>query len=469
MADGTTRVIDRERSFERDVAKLKLGAGEIFHGETIVALAKAVLQAGVSYVGGYPGAPVSHLMDVLADAHDDVLEPLGVQLEASANEAGAAALLGASIHYPLRGAVTWKSIVGTNVASDALSNLASAGVVGGALIIVGEDYGEGASVIQERTYATAMKSSLILLEPRYSLPRMVELIEEAFGLSEASHLPVILSLRIRAAHMTGSFVCKDNTPPAYSLKRALPGARFDYSKIVLPPSLYIHEKAKFAERLPAAREFIRTHGLNELFRGGGGRFGIILQGGAYDRVMRGLRLLGAADAFGRSDVPLLVLNVTYPLVPEEIDAFLADKESVLVVEEGNPNFIEQQIRAMAQERGYALRIHGKDVLPMAGEYTADVVRGGLARYLEHEGPEPLAAQAGRRAAAIAETVRTTRAGAAVALPIRPPGFCTGCPERPIFTALKLLQRERGRVVVWRRAGRGAEADYGAGVGGTVDP
>ena len=143
MAEAV-KAIDRERSFARDVEKLRLGFGETFHGETILALTKALLQAGVAYVGGYPGAPVSHLMDVLADARETILEPLGVQLEASANEAGAAALLGASIHYPLRGAVTWKSIVGTNGASDALSNLASAGVVGGALIIVGEDYGEGA-------------------------------------------------------------------------------------------------------------------------------------------------------------------------------------------------------------------------------------------------------------------------------------------------------------------------------------
>jgi indolepyruvate ferredoxin oxidoreductase, alpha subunit len=436
------RASDRERSFQRDVEKLELGAGAVFHGETIVALAKAILQAGVSYVGGYPGAPVSHLVDVLADARDSVLEPLGVQLEASASEAGAAALLGASIHYPLRGAVTWKSIVGTNVASDALSNLASAGVVGGALIIVGEDYGEGASVIQERTYATAMKSSLLLLEPRYSLPRMVELIEDSFALSEASHLPVIMSLRIRAAHMTGSFVCKDNKAPRYSLKHALPGARFDYGKIVLPPSSYAHEKAKFAERLPAARAFIRARGLNEVHAGAGGRFGIILQGGAYGTVMRGLRLLGAADAFGRSDVPRLVLNVTYPLVPEEITRFLDGKDSVLVVEEGNPNFIEQQIRAIAQEEGLVTRIHGKDVLPMAGEYSADVVRGGLAKFLECCAPEPIGYRAAGRAAEIAEAA-ATRVKAPANLPARPPGFCTGCPERPVFTALKLLERERG--------------------------
>ena len=75
-------------------------------------------------------------------------------------------MLAASINYPMRGAAVWKSTVGTNVASDALSNLASAGVKGGALVIVGEDYGEGSSIIQERTHAFAMKSSIWLMDPR---------------------------------------------------------------------------------------------------------------------------------------------------------------------------------------------------------------------------------------------------------------------------------------------------------------
>ena len=190
------RTLTRERSFSREARKLLLGEGEVFHGETILAVTKALLQSGVSYVGGYPGAPVSHLIDVLADARDTVLEPNGIHFEQSASEAGAAALLGASINYPLRGAVTWKSIVGTNVASDALSYLASAGVQGGALIVVGEDYGEGASVIQERTHATAMKSSMPLIDPRYDTTNIVDLTEHAFNMSEASNLPVIMSLRI---------------------------------------------------------------------------------------------------------------------------------------------------------------------------------------------------------------------------------------------------------------------------------
>src|SRR6202008_4520437 len=204
-----------ERSFKKEVQALKLGDGETFHGEGILAVTKALLQSGVSYVGGYQGAPVPHLLDVLVDA-EDIMSELGVHLETCANEASAAAMLGASINYPLRGAVTWKSIVGTNVAADALSNLASPGVVGGAMIILGEDYGEGASVIQERSYAYALKSSMWLLGPRPGLPTIVHMVEKGFELSEASHAPVMLDLRVRACHVTGEFSAKDNKRGAYS-------------------------------------------------------------------------------------------------------------------------------------------------------------------------------------------------------------------------------------------------------------
>src|ERR1700678_4769751 len=146
-----------ERSFAREVEDLKLGDGDEFRAEGILAITKALLQSGVAYVGGYQGAPISHLMDVLADAKD-VLADLGVHFETSASEATAAATLSAAVMYPLRGAVTWKSTAGTNVAADALSNLSSGGVTGGPLIILGEEHGVGSSIMQERTHAYAMKS-----------------------------------------------------------------------------------------------------------------------------------------------------------------------------------------------------------------------------------------------------------------------------------------------------------------------
>src|ERR1700748_2404647 len=198
-----------ERSFAKEVEDLRFGDGQEFHGEGILAITKALLQSGVGYVGGYQGAPISHLMDVLADAQD-ILGELGVHFETSASEAAAAAMLSASVMYPIRGAVTWKSTAGTNVASDALSNLASGGVLGGAVIIIGEDYREGSSIMQERSHAYAMKSQIWLLDPRPNLPSIVSLVEQAFELSEASNTPVMLEARIRTRPLHGRFIVNAN-------------------------------------------------------------------------------------------------------------------------------------------------------------------------------------------------------------------------------------------------------------------
>jgi len=227
-----------ERSFSAEIELLKLGEGETFHGEGILAVTKALLQSGVSYVGGYQGAPVSHLLDVMVQARD-YLDTLGVHVEACTNEASAAAMLGASINYPARGAVTWKSVVGTNVASDALSYLSTAGVVGGALIVVGEDYGEGASIALERTHAFAMKSQMWMLDPRPDLTTIVDMVDKGFALSEASNSPVMMGLRIRACHLHGQFIAHDNVAPAVSTRHQLDGPPvFNYERLSHPPATF---------------------------------------------------------------------------------------------------------------------------------------------------------------------------------------------------------------------------------------
>src|SRR5687767_14345444 len=270
-----------ERSFKEEVEKLKLGAGEEFRGEGILAITKALLESGVSYVAGYQGAPISHLMDVLADAND-ILQDLGVHFENSANEAAAAATLAASVNYPLRGAVTFKSTVGTNVASDTLANLASGGVTGGALIIIGEDYGEGSSIMQERVHAFAMKSMMWLLDPRPNLPSIVRAVETGFELSEISNTPVMLELRIRACHVYGRFTTKANKRPGFGLTDALENPRRDLSRIAMPPMVYTHEKDKWERRLPAAIKYIQDNRLNEFFDGDANDIGIVVQGGLYN-------------------------------------------------------------------------------------------------------------------------------------------------------------------------------------------
>jgi indolepyruvate ferredoxin oxidoreductase alpha subunit len=430
-----------ERSFAKEVLKLRLGEGAQFKGEGILAVTKALLQSGVSYVGGYQGAPISHLMDVLTDA-DVILRELGIHFEHSASEATAAAMLAASVHYPLRGAVTFKSTVGTNVASDALANLASGGVKGGSLIIVGEDYGEGSSIMQERSHAFAMKSQMWLLDPRPNLPSIVQAVEQGFEFSEATNTPVMLELRIRACHVYGQFIAKDNVRPPFTLKDAMEHPVRDLSRIVLPPASYVHEQEKIQKRWPAAQDFVQQRGLNEFFSEGAQDFGIILQGGHYNSVIRGLHLLGLSDIFGETQIPLYVLNVTYPLIDEEVKKFCAGKRAVLMIEEGQPDFLEQNLHSILRKAEISTKVHGKDVLPLAGEYTTAIVTRAIVQFVERYGAHLV------NRAALPAVARPPKP---VSLPIlkqevhaRPPSFCTGCPERPIFSAMKLVERELGQ-------------------------
>lgn len=453
-----------EVSFSQEIKSLALGQGDTFHGEGILAITKGLLQSGVAYVGGYQGAPVSHLLDVMVQAKD-YMDQLGVHVEACSNEASAAAMLGASIHYPLRGAVTWKSIVGTNVAADALSNLASPGVTGGVLIVVGEDYGEGASVIQERSHAYALKSGMILLDPRPELGQMVEMVEQGFRLSEASNMPAMMELRIRTCHVRGSFACKDNVPPAVSTRHLMAEpAKFDYMKLAHPPVTFRQEKLKVEQRIPAARQYIVEHKLNELMDGPRQELGIIVQGGIYNALIRALQQFGLADAFGNSDIPLLVLNVTYPLVPEQVAEFALNKRAVLVVEEGQPEYIEQEIATFLRRRDINTALHGKDMLPSGGEYNVETLTAGLITFLAKHASDVDASSAsawlkgnGERRSAAAQQL----AQAQTTLPTRPPGFCVGCPERPVFSALKLAQQDVGPVHI--------AADIGCHAFGTFEP
>ncbi|GLK45829.1 MULTISPECIES: indolepyruvate ferredoxin oxidoreductase subunit alpha [Novosphingobium] len=428
-----------ERSFKKEVLKLTAGEGEVFTGEGILAVTKGLLQSGVAYVGGYQGSPISHLMDVFADAND-LLESLGVHFEASASEATAAAMLAASVNYPLRGAVAWKSVVGTNVASDALSNVSSGGVTGGALVIVGEDYGEGSSIMQERTHAFAMKSQMWLIDPRPNLPSIVDSVEQGFRLSEASNTPVMLQLRVRSCHMTGSFVAKDNVRPPLTVGEAAASPVRDTDRIVLPPANFLHEVEKIEKRWPAGIAYVRDNKLNEWFGpeespgDSGEGIGLIVQGGLYNNLNRAMELIGLADSYGVSKLPIYCLNVVYPIIPEEVAAFCKGKRAVMILEEGQPEFIEHELNTLIRREELDTRIVGKDMLPRSGEYTADVIRKGLAKFLEAYAPA-LAPQL--------EAANPLPAPVAKEIPQRPAGFCTGCPERPIFTAMKLVERELG--------------------------
>jgi indolepyruvate ferredoxin oxidoreductase alpha subunit len=298
--------------------------------------------------------------------------------------------------------------------------------------------------MQERSHAFAMKSQIWLIDPRPNLPSIVKAVEKGFELSEASNTPVMLELRIRACHVYGSFPARDNARPDFSLKDALERPVRDANRIVLPPASYLQERDKIEKRWPAAVRFIQEQSLNELFDGDAGDIGIVMQGGLYNSLLRALEVLGLADVFGDSRVPLYVLNVTYPLIDAEFARFCAGKKAILIVEEGQPEFIEQAVNMILRRAGIETRIEGKSMLPMAGEYTGGVMKEGLRKFVAAYRPDLLGEGRAQVGASLASD-RAAKAQLAIAGKVhgRPPSFCTGCPERPIFTAMKLVERELG--------------------------
>jgi indolepyruvate ferredoxin oxidoreductase alpha subunit len=254
----------------------------------------------------------------------------------------------------------------------------------------------------------------------------------------------MLELRIRACHMTGEFAAKNNRKGIASGLDKLPGPpRFNYARLTHPPVTFVQERLKVEQRLPAARAFIAEHKLNEIIAGDLADIGIIVMGGLTTSVLRALERLGLADVYGASRLPMLVLNVVYPLVPEEIRAFCADKRAVLIVEEGYPDYIEQAVNAELRRADLQTRVFGKGPLPAAGEYTSDVLLAGLAAFLGEAKPQGLDVDAVAAKARDLVAHKPEAAAALGALPPRPPAFCTGCPERPVFSAIKLMQRELG--------------------------
>ena len=429
----------------RAIDQLLFGAGQTLQGDGALILTKALLENGVGYLGGYPGTPVAHLLDLFAEAYEPILRDMGIYVEMSNNEASAASLLTTSVTHPIRGAVCWK-VVGTNVASDSLAHVAAAGVTGGVLIVVGEDYGCTGTTVAERTLPFGLKSGMAVVEPLASPPDMARLVKEGFELSEASRMPVLYVLPTRVGNLKGSFVARENQPPALSTLNPLSRSLRDPLSITLPPRSMVHERQKTSERLPAARDYIRSHRVNRLLPGRNPEFGIIAHGAVTNLVFRSLHLLGLNGHTRETELPILALRALYPLVAEELEEFVEGKRAVVIVEEGQPAILEDQIRSMLQKAGCGVALIGKDDLGLEGELEPSALMDRLGRIL---GPRLFpSGEVRERIDATLDRHAAERVGAVqhLAEPLVPrtPIFCTGCPERPIFTALKILEAEGGR-------------------------
>jgi indolepyruvate ferredoxin oxidoreductase alpha subunit len=250
----------------------------------------------------------------------------------------------------------------------------------------------------------------------------------------------------------GEFAARANRAAKLSARHRGAPAGFDYERLSHPPATFRQEKHKVEVRLPAARRYIAEQKLNDRFPGDLEGVGIIVQGGLYNNLQRALQVLWLADAFGASRVPTLALNVVYPLVPEEIAAFCTGRRAVLVLEEGQPEFIEQDIATLLRRRDQAAaglpttstKLHGKDLMTMAGEYSAELMVQGLQKFFAQYEPQLDLGRGARWLSSVAGIRKQATELLAAPLPARPPNFCIGCPERPVFAALKIAEKKAGR-------------------------
>lgn len=428
---------------DEDIAQLTRPAGSRLYGDGALVVLKALMESGISYFGGYPGSPTANLMDAVADAYEPILKDMGVYFETSSSEMSAGALLTTSVFGPVRGAVTWK-VVGNGVATDVVDHVSQLGVKDGAMMIVGEDYGVSSTTVVQRTLAWGVKSGILVIDPRGDQQVLHGMVKAGMDLSRDSQCVVALLLRPQLSHTNAEVVVGDNRIPEISTVRPVEAFRKDPTLFALPPFAQQQERHRYEVRLPTAARLVVERQLNEFFGDTAARVGLITHGTTFNTTWRLLERLGLVAASGELDgrLHLLQLNVVNPLSDTQLLDFFAGKEAVLLIEEGQPELLETQMRALLQRQGSSLAFFGHDVVPGIGELLPERLLAPLAAFLDqYLGPDLAATAAAERYLA------RMRSGLALlpgGVPARVPTFCTGCPERPVFSQMKISETLSGR-------------------------
>ena len=431
-------------SFTSDeITQLKRGQGETLYGDGALVVLKALLESGISYFGGYPGAPTANLLDAFADAYEPILKDYGCYFETSSNEMAAAAMLTASVFEPVRGAVTWK-VLGNGVGQDVVDHVSQLGVKDGAMLIIGEDYGGSSTTVLQRTLPWGHKIGMPVIDPRHDQQVLHRMVKEGMDLSRDSQSVVALLLRPQHSHANAEITVGDNVAPKISTVHKLKEFRRDPTIFALPPYSFQQEAARHETRLPTAARLIVERGLNEYFGNAEAKIGIITHGTTFNTTMRLLSIMGLADEFGELDprLHLLQLNVIFPLSDEQITGFVDGKTHVLLVEEGQPDLMESHIRSLLHKKDIRLGFHGHDLVPKYGELIPEKLGPALASFLMQAMPE-LGASPSDAVQALISRKRQAVGMFPAPVPPRFPTFCTGCPERPVFSQMKISEYTTG--------------------------
>lgn len=370
------------------------------------AIARAALEVGVDLAATYPGTPSSEIGLVL----DDVASHAGLQFQYAVNEKVAMEVAAAAAIAGQKSLVFMKH-VGLNVASDALMTLAYSGVRGAMVIVTADDPGCHSSQNEQDNRIFARFANLPLLEP--STPQeCLDMTKFAFGFSAFLELPVILRTTTRVSHARGPVTVGEVAKPQGKVHFKREPNRF----VMLPANAReghkrVLQKLRLAEGISESTPFNRVEDLPV-----GGDTGLVASGPAYTYLME-----FSDDLAGK----VLKLGLTNPLPRNKITAFLRSVKRVVVVEELEP-FLEDSLRALANEYGIPVEVYGKaqGVLPRTGEFDPDVVAEALVKLGLLD----------------AKTVQRLRELKLPKLPSRPPVLCPGCGHRGVAYAARQASR-----------------------------
>ncbi len=370
------------------------------------AIALGAIRAGVNLVSGYPGTPSSEILETVAKHN-----PGDIYVEWSVNEKSAMEVAAGAAYAGARVMVTMKQ-VGLNVASDPLMSLSYIGIKRGMVIVAADDPGPISSQTEQDTRHFAQFAKLPVFDPS-SPEEAYEMIGDAFAYSEKYGRPVIFRPTTRVCHGCAS-VAVDDTREAHGINGFVKDSRW----VIFPRLTYQNHLALEKQLTQIGRDF-SSYSKNTL--SGSGKRGIACGGVSAAYIQ---------EVLGDTAEEVKILKVATPNpFPEDLALrFLDGLDEVLVVEELDP-VIEKELIFLCGKHGLHVSVHGKldGSMPNAGEYSIDIVKKPLSKFLGWTAGEP-------------------KDLTLPPLPVRPPVLCAGCPHRASFYAVK--QAMKGKKAVF---------------------
>lgn len=357
------------------------------------AAARGLFEGGCSVVSSYPGTPSTEITEEAAKYKE-------IYCEWAPNEKVALeSAFGASLAG--KRAFCGMKHVGLNVAADPLFTVAYTGVNAGLVIGVADDPGMHSSQNEQDSRHHAIASKIPMIEPSDS-EEARKFVKWAFEISEQFDTPVLYKMVTRVAHSQSIINTEERiTPPVKPYEKNI-------SKYVMAPANAIRRHPVVEQRLIDLAQWSETSGINRVEMAKiNSDLGIITSSTSYQY---------AKEVFGDS-VNILKLGMVNPLPSKMIKDFCSKVKTVVVIEELDP-IIENHCKALG------LNVHGKDLLPICGEYSQNLIRTCLKDYL------PVSEN---------NSEFCIPHSALPDLPNRPPIMCAGCPHRGMFYALSKLK------------------------------